>query len=94
MACRPGVEPQLYRIWISRYQDWQPGDWREVPPGAIAIEPAQTVPLPAEEARAFLEGFNRAMLGTDRHLWAVAVPVAVRYEGDVHSGQAVAGQQL
>jgi hypothetical protein len=94
MSSRAGREPQLYRIWISRYQDWQPGDWHEVPPRAIAIEPAEAGPLTTEQARAFLEGFNRAMLRARGHLWAVAVPVAVRYEGDAQSDQVVTGQQL
>ena len=94
MSSRPSAEPQLYRIWISRYQDWQPGDWHEVPPRAIAIEPAEPRPLPANQARAFLEGFNRAMLLASRPLWAVAVPIAIRYEGDAESGQPVAGREL
>ncbi len=38
-----------------------------------------------------MEGFNRAVIGLDRRLWAVAVPVTVRYEGDVRPGMDVVG---
>jgi hypothetical protein len=39
----------------------------------------------------FVEGFNHAMLGKNDPIWAVAVPVTVRYEGDAQAGVAVRG---
>jgi hypothetical protein len=39
----------------------------------------------------FLEGFNSAMLHCDRPIWAVAVPIVVRFEGDAAPGAAVRG---
>ena len=30
-----------YRVWIVRYESRQPDTWHAVPPGAIAVEPAE-----------------------------------------------------
>jgi hypothetical protein len=105
---------QRFRIWITGYDDWQPTDWHDVPPRAIALEPAEAAALSAAQAQSFLEGFNRQMLH-DRlsdgqeiegskgdgkqlrpaaRLWAVAVPVAVLYEGDAQSGESVSGHRF
>ncbi|HTU24138.1 MAG TPA: hypothetical protein VMF30_01995 [Pirellulales bacterium] len=93
------AEWQRYRIWIASYDDWHPADWHDVPPRAIALEPADLVALSAHQARSFLEGFNREMLQRQRRrqqqrLWAVAVPVIVRFEGDPQPGEAVSGHRL
>ncbi|HEX4143881.1 MAG TPA: hypothetical protein VHY91_10135 [Pirellulales bacterium] len=111
----PGDAPrQRFRIWIAGYDDWQPTDWRDVPPRAIAREPAEALVLSAAQAESFVEGFNREMLrkqsrdgrGLDgnaldgnaldgeKRLWAVAVPVVVRYEGDPHPGQILTGHRF
>jgi hypothetical protein len=126
----PGDAPrQRYRIWIAGYDDWQPTDWRDVPPRAIAREPAEASVLSAAQAESFLEGFNREMLQSQamdrqardgqtlgsqtlgsqtlgsqtlgsqtldgvKRLWAVAVPVVVRYEGDPHPGETVTGHRF
>ena len=92
------------RIWIAGYDDWQPTDWHDVPPRAIALEPAEAAPLSAAQAQSFLEGFNRQMLDGQllhtrmrcnaKRLWAVAVPVTVLYDGDARSGEAVAGHRF
>ena len=59
----PGdVTLQCYRIWIAGYDDWQPTDWRDIPPRAIAREPAEAFAMSATQAASFLEGFNREML--------------------------------
>jgi hypothetical protein len=39
----------------------------------------------------FLEGFNSCMLEYDQPIWAVAVPITVRYEGDAEAGMNVRG---
>jgi hypothetical protein len=39
----------------------------------------------------FLEGFNSAVLDEQRSIWAVAVPVEVRFEGDARPGLPVRG---
>jgi hypothetical protein len=53
---------QCYRIWIAGYDDWQPSYWHDVPPRAIALEPAEAAALSAAQAQSFLEGFNSQML--------------------------------
>ncbi len=40
---------------------------------------------------AFVEGFNRAMLAEPRQIWAVAVPVTVRFDGDAQPGLPIHG---
>lgn len=83
-------EPRLlFRIWVVRYEQWRPGAWDELPPRAVAVEAAESAPLSANEAARFIEGFNGTMLLRRCQLWAVAVPVSIRYEGDLRAGQTV-----
>ena len=101
----PGDAPrQLYRIWIAGYDDWQPTAWHDVPPRAVTVEPAEASALSAAQAQSFLEGFNTEMLHSlvvhgqmvhgAKRLWAVALPVVVRWEGDVQAGETVAGHRF
>jgi hypothetical protein len=39
----------------------------------------------------FLEGFNSAVLQNNDPIWAVAVPVTIRYEGDAQPGMPIRG---
>jgi len=83
-------EPRLlFRIWVVRYEQWRPGAWDELPPRAVAVEAAEAAPLSAPEAARFIEGFNGTMLTRRCRLWAIAVPVTIRYEGDLRAGQTV-----
>jgi len=85
-----GRKPRaLFRIWVVRYGRWRPGVWSDLPPLSLAVAPAESSPLSAEEAMPFLEGFNRAMLTRRNRLWAVAVPVTILYQGDLRVGQRV-----
>jgi hypothetical protein len=79
----------LYRIWVVRYDKWSPAAWNELPPRSVAVEAAEDAPLSEGEAARFLEGFNGTMLTRSSPLWAVAVPVTIRYEGDLRTGQVV-----
>ena len=83
--------PARFRLWIATYADWRPLHWNQAPPRATALELVEDRVYGAQEAALFLEGFNRSMLGSDRSVWAVAVPVHVRYEGDVQPGMSVVG---
>jgi hypothetical protein len=83
--------PSLFRLWIARYERWQPGRWNDVPPQATALELVDDVAYSAAEAALFLQGFNSAILGSVRPIWAVAVPVELRYEGDARPGEPVQG---
>ncbi len=79
----------MFRIWVVRYARWRPGAWSDLPPRSLAVAPAESSPLPVEEALPFLEGFNRTMLTRRDRLWAVAVPITIRYQGDLRVGQRV-----
>ncbi len=78
--------------WSGDLSDWRPSAWNQAPPRATALEPVDDGLVSADEAALFLEGFNRSMLGEcDRPIWAVAVPITVRYEGDAEVGESVQG---
>jgi hypothetical protein len=80
-----------YRVWIVRYESRQPDTWYGVPAGAIALEPAERGTMSGRHARRYVEAFNRAVSqSSQRKIWAVAVPVAVRYLGDPQPGEMVA----
>ncbi|HUT88356.1 MAG TPA: hypothetical protein VMY37_02570 [Thermoguttaceae bacterium] len=77
-----------YRVWIVAYRHWQPPSCSDVPPDAVALEPAEEGTLSAPEAARYVEAFNRAVLGGRRRIWAVAIPIGgVWYEGEPRPGQ-------
>ena len=80
-----------FRLWIASCADWRPSSWNDVPPRATAIEIVEDALYSATEAALFLRGFNGCMLADDQSIWAVAVPVAIRYDGDASPGMAVKG---
>lgn len=83
---RRGRTVRLYRIWITRYEDWAPQNCLQLPPVAIAQEPAESEAMSARQAARYVEAFNRAALARRCKLWAVALPVAVRFEGEPRPG--------
>ncbi len=80
-----------FRVWIATYDDWLPSAWNELPPLATACEPVENVLYTEAEAALFVEGFNRSMLAEPRQIWAVAVPVTLRYDGDAQPGLPIYG---
>ena len=84
----------LFRIWIVEYRDWQPRSTSDVPPKAIAIEPAAEGVLPSAEAAIYIAAFNQAMLAQNRSRWAVGVPVVQRFDGDLQPGEAICRDRL
>ena len=78
-----------YRVWIVRYQQRPPATWHDVPPGAIAVEPAEQGTMTAGRARQYVEAFNRAVQEGRRKIWAVALPVVIHYMGDPQPGKAL-----
>ncbi len=60
---------ERYRIWVAAFDDWQPGRWQDVPPRAVALEPADDAPLFASR--------GRGLLGGVQHPNASLVPRAV-----------------
>lgn len=85
---------QVYRLWISRYEAWAPNRWDDVPPEAVALEPAIDGVYSAAQAAAFVEGFNTEMLRDPQRRWAVAIPDRIHYEGDLVVGQRFSNRQL
>jgi hypothetical protein len=77
------------RVWIVRYGGWQPQQWSDLPAEAIAVEPAEPGTMTARQACRYVEAFNRAVLGGRQKVWAVALPVAVRYLGDPQPGERI-----
>jgi hypothetical protein len=80
-----------FRVWIVTFDDWQPTHWNESPPRATAVEPADDALYTADEATLFVQGFNASILGSGQPIWAVAVPVTLRYEGDASAGMPLEG---
>jgi len=81
------TDPPCYRVWIARYDRWEPTGPGDVPPGAVALEPAEEGTMTDLEARAYAEAFNRIAARRAQKMWAVALPVVVRYEGEPQPGQ-------
>ena len=76
----------LFRVWIARC-DRPPAASNEP---AIVTELAEEGTMSEIEAAAYVAAFNRAAANWRRRIRAVAVPVAVRYDGDLRPGQAIA----
>ncbi len=83
-----------YRVWIVRYEGWRPDAWCDVPAGATAVEPAEGGTMTVRQARRYVEAFNRAVQSSPQKIWAVALPVAIRYVGDVEPGQTLSARVL
>ena len=79
--------PFRFRIWIAGYDHWQPRGLRDVPPMGVALEPAEEGTMSQDEAAQYVEAFNRVALGGRQKIWAVALPVTIRYEGDPRPGE-------
>jgi hypothetical protein len=84
---KPAEARELFRIWLAEYAGRRPQHWFDVPRQARALERADERCLSAAAAREFLEGFNRVRRN-DR-LWAVAVPVVVRIDGEPRRGRPI-----
>jgi hypothetical protein len=83
-----------YRVWIVRYEGWRPSQWHDVPPDAVAVEPAEPGAMTGRRAQKYVEAFNRATQSGTRKLWAVALPVVIRYVGDPQPGESLAASGL
>jgi len=79
-----------YRVWIVAYRDWMPESYCDVPPDAVAIEPAERGTMSARQAARYVEAFNRAALALDGRIWAVAILISIRYDGEPRPGQSLA----
>ena len=75
------------KVRSVRYEGWRPGGLGDVPAGAVAIEPAERQTMTARQAQRYVEAFNRAVENSPRKIWAVALPVTIRYDGDPQPGE-------
>jgi len=75
MAGHRLVGGDRFRVWIVAYEGAAPTDWRSVPPGAIAVSPAERGTMSARRAGVYVEAFNRAAAAGPAKRWAVALPV-------------------
>jgi len=91
MDSGPVGSQQQFRLWIATYGDWRPTCWSDLPLGATAVELVEDRLYSAEEAAMFVAGFNSQVLGSDKPVWAVAVPVTICYLGDAEPGALVRG---
>ena len=91
MDSGPVGSQQQFRLWITTYGDWCPTCWSDLPIGATAVELVDDRLYSAEEAAMFVAGFNAQVLGSDKAVWAVAVPVTICYLGDAQPGALVQG---
>lgn len=82
-------ERQRYRVWLVGFAAWEPQRWSDVPPEAVALEAAEDAWFSLDEAAVFVRSFNSAMLAHPKRIWAIPVPVVVRYEGDLTAGQTI-----
>lgn len=83
---RQAETEQQFRLWIFRYEGRRLTKWDDSPSRATVVMPALDGHYSATQAKAFLEGFNCEMLGDQQRRWAVAVPVKIRYYGDLAPG--------
>ncbi len=81
---------KAFRVWITASGDWQANDPHDIPSDATAIEPAEEGVFSACRAARYVAAFNRTALARRLRVWAVALPVVVRYEGDLEAGQRLA----
>ena len=76
-----------FRVWLVGFDRWQPTTWYEIPPEAVAIEPADEDCMTGDAATLFVQGFNEITLARHSQIWAIPVPVHVTYEHDLVPGQ-------
>jgi len=79
-----------FRVWLVACGNCQPKHACDIPPEATIIEPAEEGVLSASYAVRYVETFNRHAAARGLRVRAIAVPVAVRYEGDLRAGQKLA----
>lgn len=84
-----GAGTTWYRVWLVACARQPPRHTHDRVLDATAIRPAERGVLSASQATHYVEAFNRAALARGLGVLALAVPVAVRYEGDLRPGEMV-----
>lgn len=84
---------ELYRpterfcVWIVGVGDWQPAHVLDMPPRALAVEPAEDRTMSAVEADVYIAGFNEKALADGSSYWALRVPVRCFVGSAIAAGQ-------
>jgi hypothetical protein len=81
-----GGRTKGFRVWIVACGTWRPRHPRDQPLEAVALEPAEEGILSARQAARYVKAFNRTARAQRLAVWAIALPVTVRYEGDLRRG--------
>lgn len=76
-----------FRVWVSLQRGPDRPHGACSPPSAILLEPAEKGTMSARQAARYVAAFNRAAAAHGRAVRAIALPVAVRYEGEPLPGQ-------
>jgi hypothetical protein len=90
MTDKDGRRRDRYRVWLAASQDFAPQSSSDVPPDAVALRPAEPGTMSARQAARYVGAFNRAARARGTKIRAVALPVAVRYDGEPRPGQSLA----
>lgn len=75
-----------HRVWIAVCKGCQSHASCDAAPELVALEPAEDGVMSAVEAARYVAAFNRTAVAQQRMIRAVALPVAIRYDGDPHPG--------
>jgi hypothetical protein len=87
-AGRPAMAaPACYRVWIVTGGHSLPRPQQALPPNALAVEPAEEGTMTRAAAARYVAAFNRTARQSGQPLRAIAVPVAVRYDGEPAAGE-------
>ncbi len=79
-----------FRVWIGACSNWQRQGDHDHPSEVTAVEPAEEGILSKAQAARYVRAFNRTARQRGLGVWAVALPVVVRYDGDLQPGQKLA----
>ena len=94
MGCSVSGDEHVFEVWIVRCDQWQPRNWSDVPPTSVAIEPAEADRFSLEHAACYVKTFNEVKLARPDRLWAVAIPIRIRYEGSPTPQQSVTADMV
>jgi hypothetical protein len=81
-----------YRVWLVRSGRGSFGRLGAAPRRFVAVEPAEEGLMSASQASEYVAAYNAAALVGESGLWAIAVPVTIRYEGDLRPGRPLAAR--
>jgi hypothetical protein len=81
---------QAYRVWIAQPQAGQCDKLDQVRAPLVVLKPAEPGVMSAHQAGRYVEAFNRSARQLGRSVRAVAIAVAICYEGDLAPGRMLA----